>query len=524
MTRLSRLEAYRGKSTRRATSVVTRSHISEETAATALPAGEAPSNSDHLVCAFEATTAAQANLTRPMPTRDVTHTDAAPNDTHPTEGHVIADNAVAASNGRCKPKPSVAKSSASEAEVAHHAVAVSPEEPKTSQCGAENRATPTPTKSRATHGPRASKKTSTVDDTLPDSGNRKLACTSKVQGSDIVTSMAKQEEEPTVECDIWKRPEFREQPLEDLLLPYQKHLASRPLDDVSPDTIVKYLNSIKSFIRSLQAHNKPTTLESLTKPNVLDWIYYQKTGKIAGQKEEDKGSSESKGRILSEAGIASRLSALKVFSNTYVYGTLGATTCDPLNEVKRIKARCRSVPEMGEEARQKILNQFDSNTFEGVRNRAIVAAHLSTGLRKGAVLDMQISRMNQLTGRATVVTKGDKELTVVLSPKAMADIRKYLKMRPKNGDPDRLWLKEDGQPLTRWGVQSMFRRLQAATDIGVTPQRIRHEFAKGALRKGASRDEIRNMMGHESATTTDGYLGDVGQQMSAEKMPEYGLY
>src|SRR5690242_20723936 len=99
---------------------------------------------------------------------------------------------------------------------------------------------------------------------------------------------------------VWTVPENAQISLDELRQEYLDHLEARSRP-TSPETRQKYNNAILAMMRSLQRQKLPLVLESLTPTAINGWV-----------KEQRKA-----GR--SEDGIASRLGAVKVFTNNYLF-------------------------------------------------------------------------------------------------------------------------------------------------------------------------------------------------------------
>ena len=272
----------------------------------------------------------------------------------------------------------------------------------------------------------------------------------------------------------------------------------------SQETIDKYGKTLLAFIRFLESIKEPAVLGSVTPFAVSQWVTEQRKKK------------------LSEEGIASRLSALKVFTKRYIHEHLEMTTVDLLRKVARITPPERSFPMLTETEQERVLLAYDRGTFEDVRNRAMMAVYLATGMRFSEVLKIDMASFDRVTGEIRVIGKGNKERWVRLSPGAMREVKAYLKKRPEEGPSDRLWLTEEGTPLTYWGVQSIFRRLKGRSGITrVHAHLLRHNFAKKALANGAERGVLQDMMGHATTAMTNRYLGDERKAQAAREMPRY---
>ncbi len=100
--------------------------------------------------------------------------------------------------------------------------------------------------------------------------------------------------------------------------------------------------------------------------------------------------------------------------------------------------------------------------------------------------------------------------------------QRYLKARPDGETSGRLWLTDDGTPLTYWGAMSVFRRLKRRSGVDrLHAHLLRHTFAQVALEKGAERAAVQDMLGHKSEAMTRRYAGSVRQQTVSKLMPKY---
>jgi site-specific recombinase XerD len=301
---------------------------------------------------------------------------------------------------------------------------------------------------------------------------------------------------------VWAELGYEQESLRRLVDEYVSYLRGRP-ERISPATITKYANVLASFLRSVHQSGEPAILGSLTLHAVGRWI--------ASQRELRQ----------SEEGIASRLAALKVFTRKYLWLHLELTTCDLLAKVPRISTKGISPKEgLTDDERDAVLNAFDRGTYEDIRNQALIAVYLSTGLRFNEVLQMGTD-YDKISGDFTVTAKGGKERPVRMSPRSLKLVRRYHGIRPATGS-SRLWLTETGQPVSYWGGQSIFKRIKVRSDVPrVHAHLLRHTFAQGALTKGAERAAVQDMLGHTTDAMTRRYSGAIRQQTAAAMMPQY---
>jgi integrase/recombinase XerD len=266
----------------------------------------------------------------------------------------------------------------------------------------------------------------------------------------------------------------------------------------------KYNKTLLSFLRSLDRHGEAAILGALTPQAVNRWV------------------SEQRAAGLSEEGIASRLSAMKVFAKKYIHEHLELTHTDLLRKVRRVTPPERPLPALTEEERSRLLGCYNRGTYEDVRNRAIVAALLATGLRFREVLEAPIGSFDRISGVLTVRAKGNRERSVRLSTVALKHVRDYLRLRPTGSASDRLWLQADGEPLSYWGGQMVIRRLKERSGVPrIHAHLCRHTFAQVALKKGAERRLVQDMLGHRTDVMARRYAGTMREETAAERMPQY---
>lgn len=300
---------------------------------------------------------------------------------------------------------------------------------------------------------------------------------------------------------VWADPAYAQESLVGLKQEWVRHLGGRARA-TSPRTIQKYEYSLGHFTLFLAATGQDVVLASLTPANIDAWVTDQRS------------------RNMSEDGIASRLTVLKVFSNRYVFKQLEATTVDLLAKVDRINPPEKPVSCLTGNEQETLLDAFDRHTYEDVRNKAMLGVFMATGLRLAEVLGMTTG-LNTLTGEFQVIGKGRKWRAVRLSDRAIKLVRSYLKIRPETVYDD-LWLTEPGEPLQLWGAQSIFRRLKKRSGVEqIHAHLLRHNFAKKALQNGVERGVLQDMLGHSSPSMTNRYLGDERKVQAAALMPAF---
>ncbi|HEY2946891.1 MAG TPA: tyrosine-type recombinase/integrase [Micromonosporaceae bacterium] len=308
---------------------------------------------------------------------------------------------------------------------------------------------------------------------------------------------------------VWTDEENADIGLSGLMAEYRTYLTGRARP-AARGTIDKCAKSMKSLVASIERAGEPPILGSLTPAAVSRWISEQRS-----HVDEQTGI---KGRA--EEGIASRLAAVKVFTNRYVYRHLDLTTVDLLARVERLRFEEKPLPRLTDEEIEAILTCFNRGSDEDVRDLALITVFLATGLRfREVVEEMTVSGFDRISGRFTVIGKGGQFRTVQLSPRALKTVRRYLTSRPE-ADSDQFWLREDGLPLTYWGGMLVFRRVKARSGVTRLHAHVRrHTFAQIALQKGAERAMVQDMMGHRTDRMARRYAGTIRQETATAAMP-----
>jgi integrase/recombinase XerD len=303
---------------------------------------------------------------------------------------------------------------------------------------------------------------------------------------------------------VWVDPAFADEQLDRLRRDYVEYLKGRS-QPTSSETVIKYNSTLLSFVRFLERQGEELVLGSLTPGAVNAWVNEQRT---AGR---------------SEDGVASRLSALKVFSSKYVYKDLELTTRDLLVKVPRITPPEKPAQILTEREIEQVLGSYDRPTYEDIRDRALVATYIATGLRFREVLNLPFAGLDRISGEIRFIRgKGNRERQARLSPGALKFVKEYLRLRPSTESSDRFWLQADGRSLTYWGGQSIMRRLRARSGIARLHWHLfRHGFAQTALVKGAPPALVQEMLGHSTNVMTRRYLGQARQTEAARQMPNF---
>ncbi len=266
----------------------------------------------------------------------------------------------------------------------------------------------------------------------------------------------------------------------------------------SPNTVAAYredLRQFSEFLRSRTAGDEQA-LRAVDKETIRDFL------------------GELLERRLAKRSVARKLACLKSFFH-YLRRT-HVLKSDPTTLVGTPKLERRLPQVLEEDAVSALMRQPDRNTAEGTRDAAVLELFYSTGMRLGELLRLRSSDVDFSEGTVRVTGKGRKERIIPFGSRAADALQAYLSVRPglvragKSGaDPKTapLFLTVRGNPMTPKGVNTLVNTYIArVSEIKKkSPHVLRHSFATHLLNRGADLRAVKELLGHESLSTTQIY-------------------
>lgn len=181
----------------------------------------------------------------------------------------------------------------------------------------------------------------------------------------------------------------------------------------------------------------------------------------------------------------------------------------------------------------RLLDNVDTGTENGLRDRAILELLFSSGLRVSELVNLNRDHVNTTRREFMVRGKGQKDRPVFISQAAADWVEKYLDERQdtlaplfisysRNVEAD---TSGDFRRLTARSIQRMVNRYARLAGITkhVSPHTMRHSFATDLLMNGADLRSVQNMLGHSNIATTqiythvtDAHLKDVYEKFHSE--------
>ena len=160
----------------------------------------------------------------------------------------------------------------------------------------------------------------------------------------------------------------------------------------------------------------------------------------------------------------------------------------------------------------RLLDQPDTSTPRGMRDKALLEVLYATGLRVSELVALRAGDLNLADGYLTCIGKGDKQRMVPLGHEAADWVRRYIhqargQLTKGKSSP---WLfvnARDGSALSRVGFWKILKEygLRAGITRDISPHVLRHSFATHLLERGADLRMIQVMLGHADLSTTQIY-------------------
>jgi integrase/recombinase XerD len=220
--------------------------------------------------------------------------------------------------------------------------------------------------------------------------------------------------------------------------------------------------------------------------------------------------TEHRGKRLAFSTQSHRLSAVKGFTRFLWRERYALTDPGQGLELPRTEDTLPRVL-LSEADVVRLLEVPDVSTVLGLRNRALLETFYSTGMRNTELRLLKLDALDLPHGQVAIRRgKGGKGRLVPIGQLAAVWLSTYLsESRPhlETGPSDVVFLTNRGGPFSVPSLALMVRNLgiRAGLGQGITPHLLRHACATHMLVRGAGLRHVQELLGHESAATTQRY-------------------
>lgn len=205
----------------------------------------------------------------------------------------------------------------------------------------------------------------------------------------------------------------------------------------------------------------------------------------------------------SKKTIARNISTLKSFFKYLKKQNI--IESNPMNLIKTPKIDKKLPKFLNYDDLEKILSIPDTTTFLGKRNALILELLYSTGVRVSELVNIKLNDIDLSEEKILILGKGNKERYVLFGSKAKEKMLDYLK--EKTDDSPYLIVNRYGNKITDRGIRKILDSiiLEASLSYKISPHTLRHTFATHMLDSGADIEIVKELLGHESLSTTQIY-------------------
>lgn len=266
----------------------------------------------------------------------------------------------------------------------------------------------------------------------------------------------------------------------------------------SLQTVQSYAEDLQAFEAYFQKLEGELSWESVDSDIIRNWM----------ESMMDKGNST--------ASINRRLSALR---SLYRFAlSRGFVSSDPSRMIKGPKKR-KSLPQFLKENEMDRLLDSDEwgNSFFDVRARAIMLMFYETGIRLAELVNLDEGSIDFELCEIKVLGKRNKHRIVPFGKELCNALYIYNKVKVANVPrvSNALFVDRKGDRVKRECVRRIVKRYLSrfCTLKKLSPHVLRHTFATVMLNNDAGLEDVKQLLGHESLSTTEIYTHTTFEQL-----------
>ena len=266
----------------------------------------------------------------------------------------------------------------------------------------------------------------------------------------------------------------------------------------SSQTVQTYEESLREFESYISLRDSGLSLQAVDADLIRDWL----------ESLMDKGNTAST--------INKKLSALRSFYRFSL--KRGLVEKDPAHVVTGPK-KSKPLPQFLREGEMdKLLDQLEwGNDYKDVRARTILLLLYEAGLRRSELIGLNDSNIDFNERQLKVTGKRNKQRIIPFGEELAEALSKYIAMRDEQFENSEgaVFLDDKGGRITGAQVYNIVRKnLSLVTSLKKrSPHVLRHSFATAMLNNGAGLESIKNLLGHESVSTTEIYTHTTFEQL-----------
>ncbi|BCJ95319.1 tyrosine recombinase XerD [Anaerocolumna cellulosilytica] len=258
----------------------------------------------------------------------------------------------------------------------------------------------------------------------------------------------------------------------------------------SANTIMSYQNDLIKLIRYLNSLNITET-GKINETSLNSYIL----------------NMEREG--MSPATVSRNIASIKAFVLYMI--KKGIIQEDPSERMRAPKVEKKAPHTLTTDQVNDLLNQPDTDTLKGIRDKAMLELLYATGIRVSELIAIKIEDIH-LKGKFIRCCNGNKERMIPFGTMAKQALEKYLKQTRGELlgaiETNYCFTNLSGEPMSRQGFWKIIKGYGRSAGIqdDITPQVLRNSFAVHMMENGADLKSLQEFMGHSDISTTQLYM------------------
>ena len=269
--------------------------------------------------------------------------------------------------------------------------------------------------------------------------------------------------------------------------------------NASPQTVLTYEEGLREFESYLSFRDEGLSLGKVDTDLIRDWM----------ESLMDKGNNAST--------INKKLSALRSFYRFALKRKL--VEADPAHCITGPK-KSKPLPQfLRESEMDNLLDVVEwGDGYKDVRARTILLLFYEAGLRRSELTGLNDADVDFETKQLKVTGKRNKQRVIPFGEELSQVLSHFITVRDEQvarKEMDALFLSDKGERMTGDQVYAIVHKyLSVVTSLKKrSPHVLRHTFATAMLNNGAGLESIKNLLGHESVSTTEIYTHTTFEQL-----------
>lgn len=170
----------------------------------------------------------------------------------------------------------------------------------------------------------------------------------------------------------------------------------------------------------------------------------------------------------------------------------------PVRRIHKVRSEVTVKKTISDEELEKLRDCCDE-----LRDLALIDFLVSTGVRVGELVNINIKDINFNERQCVVLGKGNKERTVYFNARAKVHLQNYIATRKDSIPALFVSLSKPHNRLTISGVENRLRTLGKKANVGkIHPHKFRRTLATMAIDKGMPIEQVQRLLGHCKIDTT----------------------